>query len=304
MSVKIDEMNVLSTDGLHTLKGRVYIPEGRAKGYFQIVHGMTEHIDRYDAFMRTIAQNGYICFGFNNLGHKGTADDTELGFIAEKQGYEYLVDDVATFYAAVSNKYRAKRYILMGHSMGSFIVRLFAEKYEGTLDNLIICGTGSNCISALFGWAIAKFLELIKGPFYCSSFLEKIIFGAYNIGFSEPTKYAWLTKDMEIINKYENDKYCTFPFTVSAIKDLMMLTYRSNRKAWYKNIDKELPMLLIAGDKDPVGAKGRGVKSIFKKLRLSGANDVNIFLYENCRHEILNDTCKDETTQDILDFID
>lgn len=303
MNIKIDEMNVLSTDGLHTLKGKVYIPEGKAKGYFQVVHGMTEHIDRYDDFMRIIAQNGYICFGFNNLGHKHTADDTELGFIAEKQGYKYLVDDVATFYAAVSNKYRAKRYILMGHSMGSFIVRLFAEKYEGTLDNLIICGTGNNCLSALVGAGIAKLLEIIKGPFYYSDLLEKIIFGAYNLGFSEPSKYAWLTKDSKIIDNYENDIYCTFRFTVSAIKDLLMLTYRSNRKNWYKNIDKELPMLLIAGDKDPVGAKGRGVKKIFKKLRLSGAKDVNIFLYENCRHEILNDTCKAETIQDILDFI-
>ena len=136
MSVVIDQMNVLSTDGIHTLKGKVYSPEGtkKAKGFFQIVHGMTEHIDRYDEFMTKMAENGYICFGFNNLGHKDTVEDSELGFIAENGGYEHLVDDVATFYAAVSNKYRAKRYILMGHSMGSFIVRLFAEKYDGVAE--------------------------------------------------------------------------------------------------------------------------------------------------------------------------
>lgn len=305
MSITVKDMEVLSTDGIHTLKGRVYLPDEnvRAKGYFQIVHGMTEHIDRYDGFMRIIAQNGYICFGFNHLGHKGTADDSELGFIAEKQGYKYLVDDVATFYAAVSNKYLAKRYILMGHSMGSFIVRLFAQKYQGTLDNLIICGTGNNCASALLGVGIAKILEKIKGSHYCSDLLEKIIFGSYNFKFDGPSDYEWLTNDREIIEKYENDKYCTFRFSVSALKDLLMLTYLSNRKKWYKNIEKELPILLIAGDKDPVGFYGTGVKSVFRKLKVSGAKDVNIFLYKDCRHEILNDICKEETTQDILDFI-
>lgn len=306
MSVIVDEMNVLSTDGIHTLKGKVYSPEGikRAKGFFQIVHGMTEHIDRYDEFMRKIAENGYICFGFNNLGHKDTAEENELGFIAEKGGYKYLIDDVATFYAAVSNKYRAKKYILMGHSMGSFIARLFAEKYSGVADALIICGTGNNCLSALAGVGIAKLIQVIKGPLYYSVLLDKIILGFYNVGFKGDTRYEWLTKDRKIIENRQKDKYCTFRFKVSAIKDLLMLTYRANRKKWYENIDKNLPILLISGDKDPVGAKGRGVTAIFKKLRRMGSKDVNVFLYKDCRHEILNDSCKDETISDIIDFIE
>lgn len=306
MSITVKDMNVLSTDGIHTLKGKVYLPDNniRAKGYFQIVHGMTEHIDRYHEFMTKIAEDGYICFGFNNLGHKGTAGKNELGFIAEKGGYKYLIDDVATFYAAVSNKYRAKKYILMGHSMGSFIVRLFAEKYSGVADRLIVCGTGNNHLSALFGAALAKTLQKLRGPLSYSKVIEKIIFGLYNTGFDGDTKHEWLTKDKNIIQKYQKDKYCTFRFTVSALKDLLMLTYRSNRKKWYKNIDKELPILLISGDKDPVGAKGRGVTAIFKKLRLSGSKDVNVYLYKDCRHEILNDSCKDEVLADIMDFIE
>ena len=305
MPVNIIEFNVPSTDGIHILKGKLYMPDEsiKPKGLFQIVHGMTEHIDRYDSFMRQIAESGFICGGFNNLGHKDTAEDGELGFIAEKGGYKYLIDDVATFYAAVSNRYRVKKYILMGHSMGSFIARIFAEKYSGVLDGLIICGTGSNRLSALMGAAIAKALEKIKGAYYYSCMLDKIIFGAYNLGLDGDKKYAWLTNDTDIIEKYKNDKYCTFRFTVSALKDLLMLTYLSNRASWYKGIEKPLPILLISGDKDPVGAKGRGVKTIFKKLRLSGCNDVNIFLYKNCRHEILNDDCRQETTADIIDFI-
>ncbi|MBE6733289.1 MAG: alpha/beta hydrolase [Ruminococcaceae bacterium] len=303
MRITVNAFNLESSDGIHTLKGKIYIPDGEIKGLFQIVHGMTEHIDRYHEFMSLIAKSGYICFGFNNLGHKGTAEDNELGFIAEKDGYKYLIDDVVKAYSFIKEKYNYDNYVLMGHSMGSFIVRCVAAEYPELIDKLIICGTGSNCLSALFGVGIALAIEKIKGNRYCSKILDKIIFGAYNLGFEPLSKYEWLTKDRSIIEKYQKDKYCTFRFSVSAIKDLLILSFLANRNKWYKSIPKQLPILLISGDRDPVGANGRGVRSIYKKLRMEELNDVNMFLYKDCRHEILNDTCKNEVVSDIMEFI-
>lgn len=304
MTVTVTDFSVKSSDNIHTLKGKVYLPEGKPKGHFQIVHGMTEHIKRYDDFMQKMASNGYICFGFDNLGHGNTArDDAELGFIAEKDGYKYMVLDVIEFYRAVKDKYPADRYVLMGHSMGSFIVRLVAEQFGDLIDSLIICGTAGPNPAAIPGLLIATITEKLKGGRYCSKLVDTLAFGAYNRRFEGISKYDWLTNDRNIIEIYENDKFCTFKFKISAMRDLLKLIIFCNRKKWFAKINKDLPILLISGDMDPVGNYGKGVTKVFKALRTSGCKDVNLYLYENCRHEILNDTCKEEVSNDILDFL-
>lgn len=303
MSFEIKEISVNSTDNIHTLIGRIYIPEGEVKGIFHIVHGMTEYIERYDVLMAALAENGYVAFGYDNLGHGKTArDDNELGFIAHKDGWKYLIKDVDAFFCAVKKIYPDKRIILMGHSMGSFIARLAAENYGNNYDRLIICGTGGNNPLAKIGLFLTKIISAFKGEMHVSKLVDKIAFGTYNKKFEGISKYDWLTKDRAIIEKYQNDKYCTFPFTVSAMYDLIKLNTASNRKEWYKEIPKDLPILLISGNDDPVGKYGKGVKQVYNSLKSAGA-DVKIKLYENCRHEILNDSCRNEVISDILKFI-
>jgi len=239
----------------------------------------------------------------DNLGHGKTAKQNELGYIAEKNGYRHLVEDVNRFYYAVYQKYPYKNYVLMGHSMGSFIARIAAIKHREDVDKLIICGTGGPMLAAPFGYGISEIIKLIYGEKHCSGLMETLMFGFYNKKFEGISQYDWLTKDREIVEKYENDKFCTFSFTVSAIIDLLKLTIISNSPYWFKNIDKKLPVLIISGEDDPVGNYGRGVKKVFKKLRKEELLNVNMFLYENCRHEILNDSWKEETLKDIIDFV-
>ena len=149
----------LSSDGTHTLRGVIYLPDGEAKEYFQIVHGMTEYIGRYDRIMSDLASEGYICFGYDHLGHGMTAnDDSELGYIAKKRGWEHLCKDVALFSDAVKKEVGLDLpYFLMGHSMGSFIVRLAAEKYV-TPDKLIVMGTGGANPAAGAGLALISLI--------------------------------------------------------------------------------------------------------------------------------------------------
>lgn len=305
--IEVKEKEVLSSDGIHTLRGRVYLPAGKPKGYFHVVHGMTEHIGRYDAFMRSVAEDGYIVFGYDNLGHGFTADEEDLGFIAEKDGWKYLAADVAKFAGSVRSEYEKVYgklpYYLMGHSMGSFIVRV-ASVYCIKPDKLIIMGTGGPNLASGAGLAFIKAVKKIKGDRYVSEAVDKLAFSAYGSHFDGDDKNRWLTKDKDVLEKYAADPFCNFKFTVSAMGDLVKLNRVANSERFFEKTGRRgYPVLLVSGADDPVGDYGRGVSAVYRNLKANGAH-VMIKLYKNCRHEILNDTCRDEVTRDIKKFLD
>ena len=303
MTYTVKEIKVKSTDGIHTLSGIMYVPDGDALGILHIVHGMTEYIGRYDHIMSAAAKFGFIACGYDNLGHgKTAADKSELGFIAHKDGWKYLVDDVNKFELEVQKMYPDKKLFLFGHSMGSFISRLAAEKYGGSYSKVIFCGTGGPQKGADFGLLLTSLLKKTRGEKYISNTVDKIAFGAYNKRFEHTSKYDWITKDTGVKDAYSKDEYCTFKFTVSAMHDLVKLSKTANRGMWFENMRKDLPVFLIAGDSDPVGSYGKGVTKVYNGLKRRGC-DVKMKLYENCRHEILNDTCRNEVISDVLAFI-
>jgi alpha-beta hydrolase superfamily lysophospholipase len=308
MSYTKKDYKVLSSDGVHWLSGVVYIPEGEAKGFFHVAHGMTEYIARYDRIMSGVAEAGYICFGYDHLGHgKTVRDKSELGFIASKNGYDLLCRDIKVFSDAVRAEHDPNfrlPYYLMGHSMGSFIVRLATEKYARP-DKLIVMGTGGANPAAPLGIALISLIKLFKGEKHISKFVYSLAFGSYNNKFkndADASSSSWLTTDQSIRQKYSSDEYCTFKFTVSAMGDLMRLLKNCNRGAWFKNMPR-IPILLVAGEDDPVGNYGKGVREVEKKLIKRG-HDVKCILYKGARHEILNDFTYDEVKKDILNFLE
>lgn len=307
MAFEKREYKVLSSDGIHKLSGVIYIPEGEARGFFHIAHGMTEHIFRYDRIMTDLCERGYICFGYDHLGHGKTVNDkSELGFIAHKNGYDLLCRDIKVFSDAVREEFDPDGklpYFLLGHSMGSFIVRLATERYVRP-DGLIIMGTGGANPAAGAGIALISLIKLFKGERHVSKLVYDLAFGGYNTKFKDDkdaNSKSWLTTSQEIRNKYLEDDYCTFKFSVSAMGDLMKLLKYSNRSAWFKNLPK-IPLLLVAGADDPVGNYGKGVHEVEGKLKGCGHN-VKCVLYEGARHEIFNDFCYDLVRDDILEFI-
>ena len=303
-------MNVLkysvpSVDGVHDLAGKIYLPAGKPIGILHILHGMTEYMDRYHTFMAELAEAGYIACGYDHLGHGYTAaDSSELGYIADKGGYDLLLRDVKGFSDALRDEYgRDLPYVLMGHSMGSFIARLAAEKYV-TPDALIVMGTGGPNPIAGVGLFLIRVVKACKGSRHISSFLDRVAFGSYNKKFEDgdTDPYAWLTKDAAVRERYAQDPFCTFKFTVSAMDDLVTLTKLANRRAWFKSLRKDLPILLASGREDPVGDFGTGVETVCTKLQGAG-HPVTCRLYDGYRHEILNDASHDRVVADILDFL-
>lgn len=299
---------VPSCDGIHTLAGTVYLPAGEVRGFFQVVHGMTEHIGRYDAFMSDMAKAGYICFGHDHLGHGYTAkDDSELGYIAKKNGYDLLTRDVKVFADAVIAAYDTDRhlpYYLMGHSMGSFVVRYAATKYVHP-DRLIVMGTGGRNPAAGMGLAVIDMVKFFRGDRYISKTVYALAFASYNARFgggTEDDPSPWLTNDKAHREKYYADKFCTFKFTVSAMKDLVTLNKITNDPSWYKTLPHDMPLLLVSGEDDPVGDHGDGVRQVYGELQRQGF-DVQCILYPKARHEILNDSTYEQVKTDILKFI-
>lgn len=297
------EKKVLSSDGKHMLNGRVYVPQGEPKAILHVVHGMTEYIGRYDKFMTRMCDEGYVVIGYDHLGHGWTAEnDDELGYIAHKDGWKRLTEDVGVFANEIKKEYPGIPYYLMGHSMGSFIVRLASEDVIKP-DRLIVMGTGGPNAAAGPGLGLTKLIKFFRGERHRSLFLCLVAFGSYNNKFkAENDIRSWLTKDQEMRDKYRNDKYCTYIFTTSAFSDLMNLTIRSNKKNWFKNFPDDVPVFLVSGHDDPVGNYGKGVTKVHDGLASAGKN-VRMKLYDNNRHEILNDTAYDEVVDDIIAFL-
>ncbi len=310
---------VASCDHVHTLAGRVYLPDHYdtvpPRGIFHIVHGMTEHIARYDRFMRDLCAAGWIVCGYDNLGHGHTVNDpSELGYIAKKNGHDLLATDVGTFADAVCERFgtvlendyeRRLPYVLMGHSMGSFIVRYAVYKRYIHPDRLIIMGTGGPNPMAGIGLFAIRLVKMFRGDKHISPFLDKLAFGSYNARFVTHPSVAdgceWLSADKSVRERYLADPLCTFKFTVSAMGDLVRLTRDTNKRKWFRGIPKDIPILLVSGSNDPVGDYGKGIRKVRRRLQDAGV-PVTCRLYEGMRHEILNDTSYPDVLEKIRRF--
>lgn len=297
-------LQVPSTDMTHTLRGIVYVPNGEIKAMVQFVHGMQEHIGRYDPIMSFLAEKGFLCFGHDHLGHGRTAGaPEELGFMASKDGWKLLVDDVDAFAEEVRTRYPGHRLILLGHSMGSFVARLAAAKFGSKLTGLILSGTGGPNPLASAGLAAAGAIRTLRGSHHVSKLLDKLAFSHYNDRFPENDQYAWLTRDPAIRSAYAADPLCGAGFTVAAMQDLMQLCRQSNLPSCYAATPSDLPVFLIAGTQDPVGDYGAGVQHVCESYRQQGMAHVSIRLYENCRHEVFNELDRCAVFADVLNFL-
>lgn len=291
-----------SADGKHQIAGYFYTPE-QPKAVIQLSHGMCEYVCRYEPMFEVLCGAGYAVCGNDHLGHGSSAEKADYGFFAEKNGYQYLLKDLKTMNSLAREKYPGLPLILLGHSMGSFLARWYAEKNPQDQDLLVISGTGGPGMLMQFGLLLARFLSAVKGPRYVSKFLVKASMGSYCKGIeSEGSPSAWLSRDPKIWAAYESDEKCSFSFTVSAYRDMLTAYNHVNAKAWAQRLRKDLPVLLYSGDYDPVGNYGKGVRAVYGMLVKAGQEDVTLKLYPGGRHEMHNETNRDEVFRDLIDW--
>lgn len=288
---------------LHTMIWGVEAP----RAVLQISHGMAEHIARYDDFAQFLNEHGIAVIGASHLGHGLTAkDEASLGFIARRNGWEHMVKDMQLVREYAEEKYPGVPYFLLGHSMGSFLARTYITKpFAKGLSGAVISGTANQpgaVVSA--GAFLGKILRLFQGKRHRSKALNALSFGAYNNAFKPTrTEFDWLSRNEENVDKYISDPFCGFCFTISAFGDLFDGLKYINKFKKIKKIDKKLPCLFISGDKDPVGANGKGVKKVAERFAEAGIEDVRMKLYPDARHEVLNEINRSEVYGDVLSFI-
>lgn len=280
----------------------IYKPISEPKGIVQLSHGMCEYIERYEDFIDFLTGHGFIVCGNDHLGHGKSADSKDkLGYFAPVNGWSCLVDDLSILTKIMKEQYSNLPIFLFGHSMGSFIARIYMTRYSDLIQGAIICGTsGSNPLLGA-GKVMIQLVQKLKGPFYRSKFIRFLMFGSYNSKFEKPrTHFDWLTNDPAIIDAYMKDEYCNFIFTSSAFSDLATLLDTVSQDSWYHAVPKKLPLYLISGDMDPVGNWGKGIEEVKKRLKKENLEDFSSKFYKDFRHEILNEIEKDEVYKDVL----
>lgn len=297
-----------STTGVSDIYARSWAPAepSDVKAVFQIAHGMAEYGERYEAFARFLCEHGYAVFINDHVGHgKSVTSADELGYFGERDGWLGFVNDARLLTNIAKGEYPNKPVIFFGHSMGSFVARSYAEKFGADIAGAVFCGTSGSNPAAGIGKMIAAIIAKGKGSHYRSEFIDKLAFSSYNKKYSKPrTKFDWLTNDEKIVDAYIADEGCGFLFTATGYRDMFTLLQSVSRKSWYSNVPFSLPMLLICGKMDPVGEYGAGVTQVYQDLKKSGHSDVALHVYDNCRHEILNESNKEKVYDDILEWAD
>ena len=291
-----------------TVHGFFYAPivKANAKAIIQIAHGMAEHKERYDEFATFLAENGYAVFVHDHLGHGESVDSIEnLGFFGEEDGWKNLVNDCYTTTKYAREVFPGKPVVLFGHSMGSFIARAYTQMYDMTLDAAIYCGTSGNNPAAGMGIRLADAIARSKGAKHKSELINSVAFGTYNKRIKpHRTAFDWLSRDNAEVDKYVADDYCGFMFTACGFRDLFSVLKYVSGKSWYKSVRKSLPILFVSGDADPVGEYGKGVRQVVADLKKTGHENVELKLYKESRHEILNDFDRKTVMNDVLEWLD
>ncbi len=306
MELTVHEYSFKSASGLCDIYATSAVPASFSdvKGVVQIAHGMAEHSARYAEFAKALAERGYAVFINDHLGHgKSVASKEDLGFFGP-MGYDALVKDMKQLTEIAKKEYPELPFIIFGHSMGSFLAREYTARYGHEIDGAIFCGTAGPNPAAGIGITLAKHFEKSKGDHVRSSFLNSMAFGSYNKKTEQRTEFDWLTKDTAIVDKYIADEYCGYCFTANGFVGLFSVLKQVSSKLWFNTVPKELPMLLIAGADDPVGAYGKGVKQVFDQLKETGHTNTLMKLYAGDRHEILNELDKEQVISDVIDWID
>jgi alpha-beta hydrolase superfamily lysophospholipase len=303
------EFTFMSKDGRTPVHAVRWIPEnGNCRAVLQIIHGMTEFIERYEPFAEYLAANGILVVGHDHLGHgRSILSRKDWGYFAPGNPAKVLVQDVHQLRRLIRKDYKDVPYFMLGHSMGSFLLRRYLSSRGKGLKGAIVMGTGfTDPRMSQAGIRLANLLAGIYGWHHRSGLLTKIALGS-NKRFDmtgEHPENSWLTKDVNIAEWYYKQPACTYIFTLNGYMALFDMVKYCCLQENADRIRKKLPILLVSGADDGIGDYGKGVSKVRDMYQKAGIEDLQMVLYENDRHEILNELDRGKVYADLLAWME
>lgn len=301
-----------SADGSSVIAGKLWLPAdvdalNQPRGIVQLVHGMAEHIMRYDDFACYLVQAGYVVCGHDHIGHGDSAPEGGLGIMPPEGGVDVLVEDVDRVRRIVAASFPPDTsWFLFGHSMGSLVVRNYLAVHGEGLSGALVCGTASPALAlSMAGTMLAHAVGNIRGPEFKSELLHALADGAFGRAIKDArTPYDWISHDPAVVDAFAADERAGFVFSAGAYATLTDAAFRAGLPATYAHTPKGLPVLVTAGSEDPVGANGEAPGTTAAHFCEAGLRDVTLRVYEGMRHEILNEVGSEKVYRDLLGWIE
>ena len=295
-----------------SIHGVKWTPEGEPKAVMQLNHGMIEYIERYDEFAEFLNKQGFVVFGHDHIGHGDSVkSESDWGVLHTSTPAETCVEDMFSNYKIAKEQYPDLPYFILGHSMGSYLLRMFltlkAQEFKG-VNGAIIMGTGTvEDGTANLGMNVLKLVSFFKGWDAKVGFVANMMYGApykeFSTDGSVPEK-SWLSTNVESVKKYYSDPKDTFAFSLNGYRLLVGASKFDNQTANIEKINKDLPILFVSGQDDPVGDLGPGVEKACQKFKDAGIKDVSMHLFPKMRHEILNEVDRQSVYEYIYEWIE
>ena len=307
MNIKCTQNIYKSANGVSNVTYYILVPEEtEVRGIVQLSHGMCEYFSRYTAFAKYLCSLGFIVCGNDHIGHGASvARASELGFFATRDGWKYLVQDVEQLTDLMQQRYPALPYFLLGHSMGSLVARLYLTDYGEKLAGCILIGTVGPNPGAISAAHLADSIARTRGVTYRSGFLSDMVFKGYNRKIKNPhTVFDWLSRDESVVSLYQSDEKCNFILTAAGFRDIFTLIAKANASHTFRHTPRDLPLLFLAGDKDPVGKYGEGVRRVVNLYRGAGLKNIEVIFYKDARHEVLNELGRLDAFGDISRWLE
>jgi alpha-beta hydrolase superfamily lysophospholipase len=286
---------------------RGFTPETSPKAVLQVVHGMAEHSARYARLAQALTARGYAVYADDHRGHgKSAPGRGDLGHFADADGWNHVVRDELTVLDEIRARHPGLPVFLLGHSMGSYIARTLAIRHGDRYQGLIISGTSHDApLTYRAASLIAGAEKLRLGPRGKSPVLRKLSFETFNAKFDDPrTPADWLSRDAAEVDKYVADPLCGFECSTQLWQDVFAGLVEICSDAHIARMPKGLPVLIIAGERDPLNNGLRGIKKLRKAFDTAGLTQVTERVYPGARHELFNETCRDEVTRDLAAWLD
>ena len=302
-----EEFYFTSSCGNTEIHGVVWKPTGEIKAILQISHGMAEHILRYDEFAKYCSKRGYVVVGHDHLGHgKSVSSAENYGYFNTKNGNEVLIQDTHLLRERVTEEYPSLPYFILGHSMGSTLLRQYILNHGEGLKGVVLSGIVAPESSSTLH--VAKFLSRLigafKGSHYRSKVLDGLVFGKLDRMMDDPkAKGSWVTSDSKKLEEYTNDDLCGFIFTTNGYYNLFDGLLCLNHKENASSFPKHLPILIVSGSGDPVGGFESGLRKIHDHFINIGATNITLNIYPDAKHEVLNELNREEVYQDVAEWM-